>query len=145
MLIENVILALLCIIVGIVEHYRMVNYERTQSFIYSKSNKITADLNKKRLKLQVYNGGLKQNNERFNFLFLTSKVDELLYVFGGRQCKSDFYDTPDKEQDDRAIYSWPLTHTKHRDDIQVDDPPIPFAVTHFDNCYYECKPKEALK
>ena len=29
MLIENVILALLCIIVGIVEHYRMVNYERT--------------------------------------------------------------------------------------------------------------------
>lgn len=45
--------------------------------------------------MKVYTGGRKDHDERFNFLFLAAKTDELLYIFGGRHCKSDFYDTPD--------------------------------------------------
>lgn len=86
--------------------------------------------------------GLVQNAQRFNFLFLEAKKDELLYVFGGRHCKSDFYDTADKEQDDRENWTWPLTPKKH-DDIYVEDPPKPFGISYIDNCYHEIS--ETLK
>lgn len=32
-----------------------------------------------------------------------------------------------------------------REDIQVDDPPIPFSTAHFDNCYAEKKEAHELK
>lgn len=38
-----------------------------------------------------------------------------------------------------------MTPTKHRDNIRVDDPPIPLPCTHFDNCHAESKPKDELK
>lgn len=44
MMIENVILGILCITVGIIEHYRMVKHWNTQSVISIKSNKINASL-----------------------------------------------------------------------------------------------------
>lgn len=50
-MIENVILAILCIVVGIIEHYRMLKYWKSQEILLSKSNKINKSLNKKRLKL----------------------------------------------------------------------------------------------
>jgi hypothetical protein len=74
----------------------------------------------KRIKLKSPDG--QQNKERFNFLFINSKIDELIYMFGGRHCKSDFHDTAEREPDYRQNHSWPASPGK-LDKVVVDDPP----------------------
>jgi hypothetical protein len=48
------------------------------------------------LKLNAFKAGFIVNKERFSFLFIDSKVNELVKVFGVRRCKSDFNDSPDQ-------------------------------------------------
>lgn len=105
MLIENILIALVMSVCCVVEHRRMVKHWAIQENIKAKSTVIQKSLTKKaKSRLQMkklpkqYD---KEHEERFNFLFLAAKTDELLFVFGGRHCKSDFHDTPDKEQDTR--------------------------------------------
>ena len=86
----------------------------------------------------------KEHEERFSFLFLAAKTDELLYVFGGRYCKSDFHDTADKEQDTRQVWSWPAS-PRPIDDVNVDDPPKPIDKKYAHNCYFEAKEKSELR
>ena len=47
----------------------------------------------------------------FNEMFLDQKLEELLHIFGRRQCKSCVeFDTGTKlEPDDREVNSWPVS------------------------------------
>jgi hypothetical protein len=95
MFIENIVLALIFIALGIYEHYRMVRYWIVSDKLLMKQNDINNRLHKRKLTLKHTSAGLKDYPQRYNFIFLQSKTEELLWVFGGRHCKSDFYDTPD--------------------------------------------------
>ena len=95
MLIENFVLAIIFICLGFYEHYRMIYFWEVSEKLLSKEKSISRKLQKKKLTMKATTEGVKDYPTRFDFLFMHQKTDELLYVFGGRQCKSDFYDTPD--------------------------------------------------
>lgn len=63
------------------------------------------------------------------------KLDELVYSFGDRKCKSAEPFTDEKEEDYRRIKSFPLSPVAG--EILVADPPRPFSPILKDNCYAE--------
>lgn len=69
-------------------------------------------------------------------MFEQTKIDKLLKEFGGRKCKSDCLDAADIEEYQNEIWTWPIS-PEDRENIVVDDPPIPFLALYFDNCYHE--------
>lgn len=60
---------------------------------------------------------------KFNEIFLDNKLEELLNIFGRRQCKSciDFPTGWDKEEDPRRTNSWPLSRVAEENFIKRGD------------------------
>jgi len=73
------------------------------------------------------------NSERTNFLH--RKIDDLLFSFGSRRCKSYAIQEADKEQDPRVIHSFPVSPGFPQSD--VERPPRPFQAAIINNCYAE--------
>jgi hypothetical protein len=54
---------------------------------------------------------------KFNDIFLDTKMDELLNIFGRRQCKSciEFNTGTELEEDPRKVRSWPMSPQAEKD------------------------------
>lgn len=70
MLIENFILAILFICLGIYEHKRMIYYWEVSEKLLSKEKSISRKLLKKKLTLKLTTEGVKEYPTRFDFLFM---------------------------------------------------------------------------
>lgn len=60
---------------------------------------------------------------KFNQIFLDNKLEELLNIFGRRQCKSciDFPTGWEKDEDLRRTNSWPLTRVAEENYLRRGD------------------------
>ena len=102
MFIENLVLAIICSLAGVIEHRRIrLNFKNIK---FDHSSRIES---------------LKAIQEKYTELFIQLKHEELISIFGARNCMSDnMNEYAEKEPDERKVRSWPLSPTE-KDKIQV--------------------------
>lgn len=70
MFIENIILAIIFIALGLYEHKRMLHYWTVSERLLHKQKSVNSRLHKNKHKLKITTQGFHENQDRYNFIFL---------------------------------------------------------------------------